>query len=460
MKKIVIITLMLVASMFLLGIKINGSSVSLSSVLSDNIPPFVTVTGSSEEWVKNATASVFCIDLGIITDCDTSSFMLKTSPANFSCPENFSEYDLTNPQEISSHVWVCGAAKDKAGNIGFSPIAIEFRVDQEPPTISNLVAFPESPVNFSENQTYQFNATSTDNILVDSVVLEFDNVNYTDLVKEGDTYSRSFDNLAPKIYTFRWFSKDIAGNWGTTDSQTYTVESVGNETNETETPPQPETQPPQSSEGGASIGFSQSFSLVTPSNISIEQGDYAILTIVVRNNGPSYANITVITENLPDSWVQINPPSKVVDASSFEEFLINVSIPREEAVGERSFSIIAKDGVEARRPVNLMITEEETVSPVSQIPVAENVTATNLTQTNVSQPPSPVGAFILTDPSFIGGMIALIFISVLLYLYYYRKEDFMQLKNFFKTTSPKINKAEIEVIDSGETVKYTVTYED
>ncbi len=472
MKRAVIILVLLASLLFIAG-NLSGKNVLLSQIISDIIPPFVTVLGASEPWQNNATASVFCLDPGIITDCDNSTFMLKINANNSSCSTNFSDYSLASPKEISDHVWVCGAAKDKAENTGFSPAPIEFKVDKQSPELSNLVVFPESPVNFSENQTYQFNVTVTDNVQVENVILEFDNANYTDLIEENGIYSKIFENLAAKNYTFRWLASDLVNNWAQTDPQTYSVLAAINETNqtnETENNTQPTPQQPPSSggggSGGAAIGFTQSFSIVAPNSVSIEQGKFGVITIIIRNNGPSFSNISLKVENLPESWVRITPSSQIIDATSFKEFAINITIPQNEAFGNRTFQLRAKDSLEILKSIDLVITrpvESPSATQSTSSQAVTNVSTTaNATETNANTT-SPVGAFILTNPTFIGGMIALIFISVLLYLYQYRREEFMQLKEFFKMPAKaKFKKAEIEVEspESGESVKYTVSYEE
>ncbi|MFZ3077461.1 MAG: hypothetical protein WA139_03340, partial [Candidatus Aenigmatarchaeota archaeon] len=60
-----------------------------------------------------------------------------------SCPSVYSQYTLASPQSISSHAWVCAAAKDSAGKEGFSS-PVEFEVDQAPPQV-NPYGIPFSP---------------------------------------------------------------------------------------------------------------------------------------------------------------------------------------------------------------------------------------------------------------------------------------------------------------------------
>ena len=103
----------------------------------DFAAPTVTVTGAPASWQNSdATANVSCTD--VHSGCDATTYKLKTYTSNpCTCSTNYADYTLTSPQTISSHLWVCGAAKDVAGNTGFSS-PVEFKVDKEKP-VSQLL---------------------------------------------------------------------------------------------------------------------------------------------------------------------------------------------------------------------------------------------------------------------------------------------------------------------------------
>jgi len=108
----------------------------------DKTPPSeVSVTGAPVDWQNtDATADVSCTDA--LSGCNTDSYRLKiysTDPGT--CSTDYTEYTLIPPQTISSHSWVCAAAKDSAENIGFSSPE-EFKVDKVSP--SSEITFPES----------------------------------------------------------------------------------------------------------------------------------------------------------------------------------------------------------------------------------------------------------------------------------------------------------------------------
>ncbi len=99
----------------------------------DTTPPSVSVSGAPANWQNSdATASVSCSDSNC--GCDSSTYRLKIYSYNpGQCPTTYSSYTLSSPQTISSHSWVCGAAKDYNGNVGFSS-PVEFKVDKIEPT--------------------------------------------------------------------------------------------------------------------------------------------------------------------------------------------------------------------------------------------------------------------------------------------------------------------------------------
>jgi len=108
----------------------------------DNNVPFVSIRvvpdSAKMEWEKSATVSIECMDAeGDM--CDDSSYrMLKYSskPAD-GCPQTYASYQLTSPQSIDSHSWVCGTAKDLDGNAGFS-VPVEVFVDSVKPEFAGF----------------------------------------------------------------------------------------------------------------------------------------------------------------------------------------------------------------------------------------------------------------------------------------------------------------------------------
>ena len=87
--------------------------------------------------------------------------MIVYSPNPGTCPTTYSSYTLTSPQTISSHSWVCAAAKDYNGNVGFSTSPVEFKVDKNAPSISNFKINNDDTYTNSRSVTLTFSVSDS-----------------------------------------------------------------------------------------------------------------------------------------------------------------------------------------------------------------------------------------------------------------------------------------------------------
>ncbi len=196
----------------------------------DKINPAVSVVGAPSDWQNtNADASVSCSDTGG-SSCDTSSYLLLSYDSDpGTCPSDYSSYTLPSPQTISSHKWVCGAAKDNAGNEGFSDPA-EFKVDTTPPS-SKLKMLSTYTSQTSFNLTW--NGTD-DESGIDCYVIQYKyqppnqpetpvtNITFPDgecTTQTNTTFDAGLitgtSDLDGYTFHFRSLAKDNAGNWET-----------------------------------------------------------------------------------------------------------------------------------------------------------------------------------------------------------------------------------------------------
>ncbi|MFA4873661.1 MAG: fibronectin type III domain-containing protein, partial [Patescibacteria group bacterium] len=128
----------------------NGSSCVASCPTGDTTPPAVSVFGAPSKWQNtNSAASVACSDTG--SGCSSSSYKLKAYTSAATCSKNYSDYMLSSPQTVTAHTFYCAAAKDNAGNIGFSSTAAEFKVDKTAPVVSQAVARCDSYTDICAN---------------------------------------------------------------------------------------------------------------------------------------------------------------------------------------------------------------------------------------------------------------------------------------------------------------------
>ena len=106
----------------------------------DDNPPLVSITGEPSNWINdNAEAVVNCSDEG---GCDSASYRIRAYVNNpGSCSTTYNDYEEESPYTVESHSWICGAAKDLSGNLGFSE-PVEFKVDKRNP--SSAVTSPDN----------------------------------------------------------------------------------------------------------------------------------------------------------------------------------------------------------------------------------------------------------------------------------------------------------------------------
>ncbi len=191
-------------------------SVSDDCVL-DTTPPTVSVSGAPASWQKtDATASVVCSDS--YSGCDVTSYKLLTYASNpGSCPTTYSSYTLTSPQTVSSHVWVCAAAKDNAGNDGFSS-PTEFKVDKTLPVTSitcNGAACASSW--YTANVAIVLSCTDTGG---SGCASTYYCVDQSDACTPSTAYSSSFAVSTEGTNYVRYYSTDAATNAEAVKSQT------------------------------------------------------------------------------------------------------------------------------------------------------------------------------------------------------------------------------------------------
>ncbi|MBW2996155.1 lamin tail domain-containing protein [Candidatus Woesearchaeota archaeon] len=108
----------------------------------------------------------------------------------------------------------------------------------------DVFAFPESPVTYDPNQTYQFNSTWTDARL-NTVVIEHNFTgtlqNYTITTNNSNEYYYDYPTIAAGTYTWRIFADDTAGNVNSTPYYPYIVNPVASACSLTITPGSPTT---------------------------------------------------------------------------------------------------------------------------------------------------------------------------------------------------------------------------
>ncbi len=222
------------------------------SILLDTTAPVVSVTGALTGFTNQDTlAGVGCADPvsnGVSSGCTTTSFALKVFPYQPgdplpACPAEYTEYTDGSSRLITGFSAVCAAAKDEAGNTGFSgPTGEAFLVDHIPPAAG---IFPFSPYTQDTSFTVGFWGgidPDNDGGDLDSMDLQYNatRFNYpaqdfvpflSGMTDTETTFGPLLPNLLPAVdcdlsfdprycvedgytYTFRVRARDQAGNVG------------------------------------------------------------------------------------------------------------------------------------------------------------------------------------------------------------------------------------------------------
>jgi len=107
----------------------------------------VGVSGAPSGFIVStagATAGVTCTDS--LSGCNASSYKFKFYDSNpVTCSNNYAEYTSINP--VTGHKWVCAAAKDVAGNTGFSSPPVEFTIFNTIQSAIDAITVPGTIIN-------------------------------------------------------------------------------------------------------------------------------------------------------------------------------------------------------------------------------------------------------------------------------------------------------------------------
>jgi|GEM_PF-5734818 len=124
----------------------NTENTNSATVKLDKTAPVVSVNGAPANWQStDATASASANDATSGIDASSQKLYISDSKIN-ACPADYSKYTSADNTAISSDMWVCAAAKDLAGNAGFSA-AVEFKVDEVVPQMGDITAYTASNKN-------------------------------------------------------------------------------------------------------------------------------------------------------------------------------------------------------------------------------------------------------------------------------------------------------------------------
>ncbi len=116
---------------------------------------------------------------------------------------------------------------DSSNNMALNHTNFTLSLDTTSPSITGFTEFPADPATYAVNQQYQFNATITDNIALQTVRLEFNGTNYTASNLAGNLWNVTLVNLPAGVFSYYWFANDTIGNVNATETGSYTINRAG-----------------------------------------------------------------------------------------------------------------------------------------------------------------------------------------------------------------------------------------
>ncbi len=167
-------------------------------------------------------------------------------------------------------------------------------LDTEGPQVSSLTESPTDPANYSESETYMFNATVIDPSL-DIVWVDFNGTNYTATNIAGNIYNITLNNLAVGTYNYRWYANDSFSNLNGTENGTYTINQTTPSLNITFSPSDNESYGTQTTANGTGCPSQLTCNLYRNDTGEITPPDVATLGVGAYNytyNTTGNANYT------------------------------------------------------------------------------------------------------------------------------------------------------------------------
>jgi len=183
----------------------NEETENSKTVYVDNTSPSVSVTNPPANWIVNKngvipSASCSDDDRDVDSGCDGSTVKYLKQDSDSDCSTNYDDY--SSSVTVENHAYVCAAAKDNLGNVGFSS-PVEFKVEDK---IQDAVDAASSGDTISVGAgTYEENLTiETDNLNLTSEegkdttkIIGKINVKANDLIFEGFHVDYSSSEGAP-----------------------------------------------------------------------------------------------------------------------------------------------------------------------------------------------------------------------------------------------------------------------
>ncbi len=204
------------------------------------------------------------------------------------------------------YVYSGSVTPTQVGTFVFVPV-----IDSAPPQYSNLLVTPANNSAYSPSQTTVFNATWTDDVALDTVILDFNGTNHTVSTHSGSEYYYNASVLAAGYYNYVWYANDTATNWNSTSTRTFVVAQAsasaslllnGSANNYS-------AEYPQSVNATASCGYGtptlyrNSSSVSNPDIVTLAAAYYNYTAVCSGNANYSASSVTrFFTQNQNSTW--------------------------------------------------------------------------------------------------------------------------------------------------------------
>jgi len=323
------------------------SGVDPIQVIIDRQAPSVSVTGAPADWQNtNASASIACADNGS-AGCDSTTYRLKTYTSSGSCSTNYADYTLNYPQTITSRTWVCAAAKDRAGNIGFSPTRIEFKVETTDPSTPNC---SPSPGTYSSARNISFSSSDSGGSGLDVIRYTTDG---TDPDLSDPVYSSPINISADTNFKARAW--DNAGNDSGVKSCNYIIDLPG---------------------------VNPDFSInLSPSGHTVNQGGNVSYNITINSIDGFSSPVNLSATGIPPGanyWFGTSPITPPADSSVSTNLSINNCSPD----GNYSIVVAGSSGSLSHNAPAVNLTVNTIANPSNNDPVLNPIGLKNIAENN------------------------------------------------------------------------------
>lgn len=206
-------------------------NITYTEAETDTTIPNVTIITPLEQFYTT-TSIIFNISV-MDNDIDTCKYSLGDQEDKILMTQSGEYWINTNSTMTQGSHNATFYCNDTSNNINDSE-SVFFIIDSLSPSVTSLTETPPNSSIEQEGQSYEFNATVTEETGISTVLLEFNGVNYTATNLAGDLYNVTLTGLSDGTYNYKWFANDTLGNINNSETGSYTILQAEETPEETE----------------------------------------------------------------------------------------------------------------------------------------------------------------------------------------------------------------------------------